>query len=113
MNATQLFIALIAVFVILFVIALIKPHVFQTKPVSIDEFKSELVKLLPTHDFLVKQGMQSRIVVSLDGMQKAIIVMDKDKAQYMMGGLPIFTTNKVSQLKKIAEKIQGFGAVMS
>lgn len=113
MNATQLFIALLVIFVVLLAMALIKPYLFNAKTVSITEFKNELAKLLPSHDLMIKQGSQSRIIVSLDGIQKAIIVMDKEKAEYQMGGLPIFTTNKISKLKKIADKINGFGAVMN
>lgn len=113
MNATQLFITLVVIFVVLLVLALIKPYVFNTKTVSITDFKNELSRLLPSHDLLIKQGSQSRIIVSLDGIQKAIIVMDKEKAEYRMGGLPIFTTNKIGKLKNIADKINAFGAVMN
>lgn len=113
MNATQLFITLVVIFVVLLVLALIKPYVFSPKTVSMSDFKDELTKLLPKHDLLIKQGTPSRIIVSLDGIQRAIIVIDKQKAEYRMGGLPIFTTNKISHLKNIAHKICGIGAVMN
>lgn len=37
--------------------------------------------------------------------------MDKPKADYVMGGLPIFTTDNVGGLKPIADKI-GVSAVV-
>ncbi|MDO4896387.1 MAG: hypothetical protein Q3971_03395 [Moraxella sp.] len=106
MNATQLFFGLIGLLVGLFMIALAKPYVFKGKTISIDDIKQELTKLLPNHDFIIKHGTQSRIIVSLDGIQKAIIIMDKPKADYVMGGLPIFTTNNTKKLKSIANKIK-------
>lgn len=89
----------------LFGIALAKPY-FTNKPVNIDELKTELSKLLPSHDLLTKQGTPSRIIVSLDGIQKAIVVMDTPKPEYLMGGLTIFTANKSAHLRPIAQKIQ-------
>lgn len=110
MNATQLFIGLITLFIGLFVIALANPY-FAKKLASIDDFKKELSRLLPNHDLMIKHGSQSRIIVSLDGIQKAIVIMDKPKADYVMGGLPIFTTDNVGGLKPIADKI-GVSAVV-
>lgn len=111
MSTTSLFIGLIGLLVGLFVIALAKPYVFKRQTISIDDFKQELTKLLPDHDFVIKQGVQSRIIVSLDGIQKAIIVIDKPKADYVMGGLPIFTTDKLKKLTPIANKIKGLTVV--
>lgn len=108
MNATQLFIALIAILVGLFVIALFKPK-FTPKSATIEEFKIKLANLLPHHDLLTKNGTPARLIVSLDGTQKAIIVLDKTRAEYIMGGLPIFTTDKLSQLHAIAQRIQAIG----
>lgn len=105
MTATQMFIALAAVLVGLFVVALIKPYVFKKAQISIHDLKNELTATLPHHDLMIKHGTQSRIIVSLNGIQKAIIVMDKPRADYVMGGLPIFTTNKLTDIKKIADKI--------
>lgn len=107
MNATQLFFGLIGLFVVLFGIALAKPY-FAKKPANIHEFKQALTQLLPNHDLLVKDGTPSRIIVSLDGIQKAIIVMDTPRADYAMGGLPIFTTDKLHKLKNIAQQIKSF-----
>lgn len=112
MNATQLFFGLIGLFVVLFGIALAKPY-FSKKPANIHEFKQALTQLLPNHDLLVKDGTPSRIIVSLDGIQKAIIVMDKPKPEYLMGGLTIFTADKVARLKSIAHKIEGLSVVVN
>lgn len=109
MNATQLLIALVAVLAGLLILALIKPYVF--KKITIQDLYNELTKRLPHHDFLIKQGEQSRIIVSLNGAQKAIIIMDQPKADYIMGGLPIFTTNKLSHIKHITHKINRLGMV--
>lgn len=106
MNATQLFVGLVGLLVVLFAMALLKPYVFKKKSVSIEDFRGELSKLLPTHDFIIKQGAQSRIIISHYGIQKAIIIIDKPKAKYVMGNLPIFTTNKIKKLKSIADKIK-------
>lgn len=111
MNATQLFILLIGILVGLFVIALAKPY-FAKKPSTIHEFKSKLASLLPHHDLLTKDGTPARLIVSLDGIQKAIIVMDTPRADYVMGGLPIFTTDKLSQLNTIAKRIQAIGTTI-
>ncbi|WP_066800326.1 hypothetical protein [Moraxella oblonga] len=105
MNATQLFFGLIGLFLALFGIALAKPYMTK-KPTNIHTFKQTLTKLLPSHDLLVKDGTPSRIIISLDGIQKAIIIMDRPRADYVMGGLPIFTTNKLGKLTAIAHKIK-------
>lgn len=110
MNATHLFFGLIGLFVVLFGIALAKPY-FAKKPANIHEFKQALTQLLPNHDLLVKDGTPSRIIVSLDGIQKAIIVMDTPRADYAMGGLTIFTTNKLHKLKNIAQQIKQLGTI--
>lgn len=111
MNATHLFFGLIGLFVVLFGIALAKPY-FTKKPSTIHEFKSKLASLLPHHDLLAKDGSPARLIVSLDGIQKAIIVMDTPRADYVMGGLPIFTTNKLSQLNIIAKRIQQISTII-
>lgn len=113
MNATQLFIGLIGLLMGLFAVALIKPYVSEQQAINIEVMKDELAKLLPAHDLAIKQGVQSRIIISLNGAQKAILVMDKPKAPYMMGNLPIFTTNKLSELKTIANKIKASHVVMN
>ncbi len=107
MNATQLFIGLVGLLVMLFAMSLLKPYVFNKQSVSIQGFRDELSKLLPAHDFIIKQGAQSRIIISQHGIQKAIIIIDKPKAKYVMGNLPIFTTNKIKRLQSIADKIKG------
>lgn len=105
MNATQLFFGLVGLLVVLFGVALANPY-FTKKPTDIYTFKKELEKLLPNHDLLVKDGTPSRIIVSLDGVQKSIVVMDKSRAEYVMGGLPIFTTNRPKDLTAIAQQIK-------
>ncbi|WP_303085957.1 hypothetical protein [Moraxella sp.] len=104
MNATQLFFGLVGLLVVLFGIALVKPHLTK-KPIDIHTFKKELEKQLPNHDLLIKQDTKSRIIISLEGVQKAIVIMDRPREEYVMGGLPIFTTNKTNQLNAIAQKI--------
>lgn len=96
--------ALVGVLVGLFVVAYIKPRI--VKQTSIDDFKRELDKHLPTHDIIVKHGTPSRLIISQDGTQRAIIVLDKPRDDYQMGGLPIFTTDKVGRLRAIADKIK-------
>ncbi len=113
MNATELFIGLVLLLTGLFVVALIKPYLSKKQAVSIEVFKDELARLLPAHDFIVKQGVQSRIIISLNGIQKAIVVMDKPKPEYVMGNLPIFTIDKLSELKTIANKIKASHMVMN
>lgn len=103
MNATQIFIGLVGLFMVLFAIALLKSK--HKTPLSIHVLKDELAKHLPNHSFIIKDGTPARIIVSLQDTQKAIIVMDTPKAQYEMGGLTIFTTNKHSHIKHIANQI--------
>lgn len=103
MNATQIFIGLIGLFVVLLVIALLKSK--TQKPPSIHTLKDELAKHLPHHSLTLKDGTPARIIVSLNDTQQAIIVIDKPKALYVMGDLPIFTTNKRTQIKHIAHQI--------
>lgn len=105
MNATQLFVALLAVLAGLFLLALIKPYVFGQKTITIQTLKDELAKQLPHHDLTIKQGTQSRIIISLNGTQKAIVIMNTKKPEYVMGGLPIFTTNRIDDVQHIAQKV--------
>lgn len=102
MTATQIFIGLTGLLLVLFAIALLKS---KKTPLSIHTLKDELTKHLPHHSFVVKDGTPARIIVSLQDTQKAIIVMDTPKAMYEMGGLAIFTTNKRSDIKRIASQI--------
>lgn len=106
MNATQLLIGLVGLFIGLLVVALIKSHVDKQKITSIHTLNAELAKLLPHHHLLAKDGTPARVIVSLNGTQKAIVVMDTPKAKYMMGEVAIFTTNQMGQLKAIVEQIK-------
>lgn len=112
MSAVMWLIGLVSLVVVLFLVALIKPYFAKTR-ISLHSLKDELAKELPHHDFLMKQGEPSRIIVSKHGIQKAIVIMDKHKPDYMMGGLPIFTTNKLSHIKHIADKIRQRDVVMN
>lgn len=101
-DATFYFLVLVGVFVGLCAIAIIKPKL--SHPLDITQMKKMLGELLPHHDLIIKHE-PTRLVVSLDGIQKAIVIMDRPKADYVMGGLPIFTTNQKRHIKAIAQKI--------